>query len=198
MTWLRPFLPRIRLPSQVAGDRLVGGLGGPFADVDHVGDPGLLRACRAARDPAGPAAAQRLLQQGAQLAAGLAVQRLVDRLVGHPQPLVVGMVLTQPAGDLLRRPASGQPGRDRVVQPPFGDQPPRLRPARPTPGQPDRLRRPVGRPAAAPGDLAVHHQEVPTSPAATARPDSPAASPREISSRSAPVNAVPRTRHSYR
>src|SRR6185437_3745098 len=64
----------------VAGHGPVGGLGGPFADADQAGDPGPAGVvARAGAALAGPAAAQRLVDLGAQAALALHEQRLVDR-----------------------------------------------------------------------------------------------------------------------
>src|SRR5438445_9201672 len=45
------------------------------------------------------------VQLPAQLSARLDIQRLVNRLVADPHPLIVGMVELQSGRDLLRRPA---------------------------------------------------------------------------------------------
>jgi len=86
----------------------------------------LFGAASAARAPPG---AQRQLQLRPQLAACLQEQRLVDRLVGHVHPRIVGMVLFQSARDLLRREVIPQFFRDRVVQSLIFLQLPRFRPS---------------------------------------------------------------------
>ena len=72
------------------------------------------------------------LELSLQLAAGLQVQGLIDRLVGHAHRLVIRMVFGQAAGDLLRRPLFGQPIGHRVVQPPVQLKLARLRPGTPS------------------------------------------------------------------
>ena len=73
---------QIALP--VAGDGAVISLGGALCDVDHVRDPVAALAGLAARATQRPPGPQALGQIAAQRAAGLDVQRLVDRLVRHP------------------------------------------------------------------------------------------------------------------
>ncbi len=78
----------VRAQDQVAlpvpGHGSVVGFSRAFADRDDVGEGGLAcggAAPRSAHRPAGP---QLLVQVSAQMPAALDVQRLVDRLVGHP------------------------------------------------------------------------------------------------------------------
>src|SRR3954454_22659325 len=89
------------------GQRAVRSLGGPLGDEDLVLDP----FPAAVGPPAGfaqrPAGAQARGQLAAQRAAALNVEGLVDRLVRDPHRLIVGELLDQPSGDLLRAPLLG-------------------------------------------------------------------------------------------
>ena len=85
------------------GDGAIVGLGGPLGDVDHVRDPVLALPGLAAGAPQRPSGAQAPGQVAAQRSAGLHVQRLIDGLGRHAHLRVLGELLAQPAGDLLRR-----------------------------------------------------------------------------------------------
>src|SRR4030095_1624787 len=52
--------------------------------------------------------AQVLDQRFFEHAAGLNEQTAIDRLVRHPQCLILGVVTLQPPGDLLRRPVASE------------------------------------------------------------------------------------------
>src|ERR1700689_1884082 len=82
---------------------------------------------------------QRLLQH----APGLNEQTAIDRLVRHPERLVLGVVEPQPPGDLLRRPVALQKPRDDSPQLRVCGQLTRLGPQRPMPGLSIRGRRAV-------------------------------------------------------
>lgn len=77
-------------------------------DADHVGNlPAPVLAGRAGTAPTA-ALAQQGEQLFLQLPAGVGVDGVVDRLVGHALAWVVGMHALQCAGDLLGRPAPEQ------------------------------------------------------------------------------------------
>src|SRR3954451_801771 len=69
------------------------------------------------RTPAGAAPPEVGGELAAQLAAGLDVERLVDRLVADPHLRVLGVFDLQSGRYLLRGPAPGQPGLDRCPKP---------------------------------------------------------------------------------
>jgi hypothetical protein len=89
----------------VAGNRAVFGLGGAFADQRlrcdvrprPLSGPG-------SRDPKRPSGAQAGDQLAVERAAGLHVERLVDRLVADPHRLIIGELDREPVHDLLRAP----------------------------------------------------------------------------------------------
>ncbi|SDO78031.1 hypothetical protein SAMN04489708_103207 [Paracidovorax cattleyae] len=85
-------------------------------NADHVGD--LSAPVLAGGAGAAPAAA--LAQQGEQLLlqlpAGIGVDGVVDRFVGHALAWVIGMHALQCAGDLLGRPAPEQKIADRAPE----------------------------------------------------------------------------------
>ena len=128
-------VPMIRSPSQCPGTARSIGLGRAFADVDHVGDPVLALTGLAARDPQRPARTQTTRQLPFQRAARLHVQRLVDRLGRHPHLRLVGEILAQPSGDLLRRVPLGQLGLHPLAQHQVGRQLRRLRSTGPLVGE---------------------------------------------------------------
>jgi hypothetical protein len=102
-------LPITRSPSQWPGTaRSSASAGRSVGDVDHVGDAVLALAGRATRLAQRAAGAQVLGQLAIERAARLHVQRLVDRLRGHPHLRLVGELAAQPAGDLLGRVAPRQ------------------------------------------------------------------------------------------
>ena len=138
----------IRSPSQWPGHRPVVGLGGPLGDVDHVRDPVLALPGLAAGLAQRPPGAQTAGQLPAQRAARLHVQRLVDRLGGHPHLRIVGELDAQPAGDLLRRvPPSADTVLNLPAQRQVRRQLRRLRPRGTLIGQRVRRRRPIAAPA---------------------------------------------------
>ena len=149
---------QVALPE--AGHGPVGGLGRALADVDHADDGSPAHRGAGARHPAGAALAQRKSELGAQLAPGLQVQRLVDRLVRHPPSVILGVVGAQPLGHLPRRPPLSQPVVDGVVQFPVRFQHTLLRP------RPPRVRailgghRPIRTPPTIAGDLPRHHRMI--------------------------------------
>jgi hypothetical protein len=87
----------------VPGNCSVVCLGGAFGDHHHVGDPAAPLVVFAVWFPDRSAGAQMLRQLLFQAAAGLDIERLVDRLVGHPHLRIVREVEHQSPGDLLRR-----------------------------------------------------------------------------------------------
>lgn len=110
---LLALIPTIRSPFPVAGDGPVVGLGGAFADQDHVADLRPRRPPRLAPVPTDRAAgAEVFVQVSAQVPAALDEQGLVDRLVRHVHLRPVrerpGQVIT----DLLRGPVPHQPQLD--------------------------------------------------------------------------------------
>src|SRR5664280_1393010 len=111
-------LPDDQVPLPETRHRPIPGLRRPLADVRHV--PDLPHTARGTRpvDTLGSSLPQRQLQLGPQLTAGLQVQRLIDRLVGHPHHRIVGMSHHEPGTDLLRRPFPGQSTVHLVMQPP--------------------------------------------------------------------------------
>ena len=86
--------------------------------------------CRLGTRIARPVRRQRS-QLAAQCAARLHVQRLIDRLGRHPHLRLVGVILAQPAGDLLRGVPLGQLGLDPLAQHLVGHQLRWFRAARP-------------------------------------------------------------------
>jgi hypothetical protein len=119
---------QVALP--VAGHRAVIGLGGTLADVDHVGD--LIAALVGA--PAGaserPPGAQALGQIAAQRAAGLDIERLIDRLGRHPHLSDRQELAAQAADDLLGRVAPSEIFLHLAAQPLVDRELGRLGPAR--------------------------------------------------------------------
>ena len=117
----------------VPWDRPVGYLRGPLLDADHVRQlpPAVVRqptmACPSALVPV----AQVGQQLPPQLAAGQHVQVRVDRLVRDPHGRIVRILRFQPGGNLLGRPALGQPSDHVGPQPPVQDQRPRASPSTP-------------------------------------------------------------------
>jgi hypothetical protein len=100
----------------VAGHGPVGGLGGTFADHDHVLDAAGVRTT-APGAALGPPGAQATGQLPAQLTAALHEQGLVDGLVAHPHHGIACELDPQPGRDLLRRPPGLQPPADLGSQP---------------------------------------------------------------------------------
>ena len=129
--WERPPRPMIRSPSQKPGTARSAASAGRSLMNDHAHDGSPAHRGAGARHPTGAALAQRECELGAQLAPGLQVQRLVDRLVRHPPSLILGVVGAQPLRDLPRRPPLSQPVVDRVVQFPVRFQHTLLRPRPP-------------------------------------------------------------------
>jgi len=86
----------------VTGHRPVLDLGRPVADHDHrIDEPGSAGGRVTVRLAAGAPGAQRGGDLPAQAAAGLQVERLVDRLRAHPHLRLVGVVDAQSVADLL-------------------------------------------------------------------------------------------------
>ena len=173
----------------VAGHRPVVGLGGPFADVERAAELALAVHHRVAQRPAGGVSAAQIAGQLlAQRASGLHEQRQVDRLVRHAHLRVVGELHQQPPRDLLRRPAQLELRLDHRPQPLTGRQLRWLR--APSPPQRSHISRQARYRRRPPLhlDLTSHRRRRPPKPAAITRSDSPPASPREISSRSANDN----------
>src|SRR5664279_4621102 len=110
--------PMIKSPSQKPRHRPILGLRRPLADVHHVPDLPLTARGTRPVDTLSSSLPQRQLQLGPQLTAGRQVQRLIDRLVGHPHLRIVGMSHHEPGTDLLRRPIPGQSTVHLVMQPP--------------------------------------------------------------------------------
>src|SRR5664279_629945 len=108
----------IKSPSQKPGTARSSASARPLADVHHAPDLPLTARGTRPVDTLGPSLPQRQLQLGPQLTAGLQVQRLIDRLVGHPHLRIVGMSHHEPGTDLLRRPFPCQPTVHLVMQPP--------------------------------------------------------------------------------
>jgi len=105
--------------------------------------------------------AQGQAQLGPQLTAGLQVQRLVDRLVRHPQSLVPGELFRQSTTHLPRGPLVRQPVPDRLVQPFIFNQNTFVRPT-PVPVRAFLGRnRPIRPPATMPVDLPRHNRLMP-------------------------------------
>lgn len=78
-------------------------LGWPIADHDHRIDEAVLTLIGpAVWFTAGTAGSKRLGHFAFEPAAGLEVQRLVDRFVAHAHALVIRVVLDQTMGDLFR------------------------------------------------------------------------------------------------
>jgi hypothetical protein len=101
---------QVALP--VSRDGAVLDLGRTLGDRDHVLDvPAPLDMPLALAAIA--AGSQLLGQLPAQLAAGLHIQRAVDRLVADPHAPILRMLALQSGRDLLRRPAFRQPPLDR-------------------------------------------------------------------------------------
>ena len=101
-TALAPFLPMMRSPLPVAGNRAVVGLGWPLADHPHVRHrAGPLRGALGLAP--GASRSQASGEFPAQFASALHVEALVDRLVAHAHPGVVGVVKEQSIRDLLGR-----------------------------------------------------------------------------------------------
>src|SRR4029450_13315842 len=82
-----------------------------------------------ARPPAGVAPAQVVSEFLPQRAAGLPIQREIDRLVRHAHLRVVRISDLQPTRDLLRRPPQLELRLDHLAEPLTAGQ---LRPLRPT------------------------------------------------------------------
>ena len=80
----------------------VSGLSRPFPDRDDPGDPTGVARAGTSRFPRAAAGAQMRGERAFELAFGLHEQRLVDRFVTHPHPLVVREQPRQRRGDLLR------------------------------------------------------------------------------------------------
>src|SRR6476646_10748375 len=95
---------------------------------------------------------QRLLQY----ASGLDEQTAIDRLVRHPERLVLGVLESQPPGDLLRRPVALQKPCDDSPQLRVCGQLTRLGPQCPMPGLSIRGRRAVATSTTVAGNLAAH------------------------------------------
>ena len=109
--------------------------------------------------------AQMLDQLLLQRAAGLHVQPAIDRLVRHPQRLILGVGPLQPPGDLLRRPVVPELCRPRAPQVRVRGELTRLGAQRSTPGLPIRGLGPVGTRAAVASDLATDRRGRATQPA---------------------------------
>ena len=181
-------VPSIRSPSQCPGTaRSLASAGRSLMWTMPAQLALAVRHRQPARPAPGPAAAQVAGQLLAQRPAGLHEQRQVDRLVRHPHLRVVGIARRQPTRDLLRRPAQLQLALHhlrsrghRPASPASDDAPPQRPPVSgdsPIPASPA-----VGR------HLPTHRRRCRPSPLAIPRSDPPAASPREISSRSASDN----------
>jgi len=127
----------------VAGHAALVGLGRALGDRDHVGDAVLALAGLAARLAQRPAGAQVARQLTLERAPRLDVERLVDRLRGHPHLRVVGEAAAQPPGDLLGRVATNQIVLHDPAQREVGRELGRLGAARAVVGQRVRHRRAV-------------------------------------------------------
>lgn len=111
--------------------KTVGGPGGPgvaevgrpLGDHHHLGgEPGGAPLGCPVRLAAGAAGAQGVGDFAAQAAAGLHIDRLVDRLRAHSHHLVVRMVDDQSVADLFGRPLQGEFAADVVAQRPGSGQ----------------------------------------------------------------------------
>ena len=185
-----------QVPFPMPGHRPVGGLGGPVADHHHVlelpgaGMPGPpWPAHRPARPQAGG-------QLPAQSAPALHIQRLVDRLVGHPHLALVGEPRGQGVADLPRRPLlafsqSSTCARSTGSPASFATFGRRARPSAATWAPSARYRPRLVRFRATSRHTVLAGRP---SPAAIARSDQPAARPTAISSRSATPRYRPPTR----
>ena len=101
----------------VARDGAVFNLRRPLRDRHHLADLSALAQARAARPAAGSLGPQIGRKLAAQLAPGLDIERLVDRLVADPQLRIIGIVGSQSGRYLLRRPAPQKACLDRGQQP---------------------------------------------------------------------------------
>jgi hypothetical protein len=169
----------------MAGHGPIGRLGRSLADVEGVAElASTLGEALGSGIAHRPPGAQATLQLPAERAAALDEQRQVDRLVRHPQHQILRGGQRQPAGDLLGRPPQGQLGLDHRPQPRLDCQLGRLGPLGPPKrGGVGRL----GPVATRPPLLASSRDTVDgarPSRLAIARQESPAATPRLISSRS--------------
>ena len=122
-------------------------------------------------------------------AAGLYEQRAIDRLVRHPQRLILGVGNLQPPGDLLRRPVVSELRVHDAPQARVRDELTRLGAQRWMPGLPIRGLCSVGPgpPLRVTSRLIVEGAR--PRPQAIWRKEWPCTRPREISSRSAIVRA---------
>jgi len=107
-------LDQIALP--VAGDLATLDLDRSVMDRDHVAQASAPVLAAAAGQARLVGLAQGPDQQLAQFPAGLGVDVGVDGLVADPFGGFLGMHLRESPGDLLRRPASPQPGVDHLLQ----------------------------------------------------------------------------------
>ena len=97
--------------------RPVSDLGRALRDHHLVGEISPALGTGASPGPTlGPPAAQAFDQLTARATSALDEERLVDRLVAHPHHRIVGMLETQPVGDLLGRPQLGEPLGDELAQ----------------------------------------------------------------------------------
>src|SRR5580658_141218 len=86
---------------------------------------------RAAHAPLRPQAVHQLFLQHST---GLDEQTAINRLVGHAQALVIGILGLQPSGNLFGRPVQDQFTRNDVPQPAVDSKPALLRSHGPVPG----------------------------------------------------------------
>ncbi len=144
----------------MSGDLAAGDLGGAGVDAGHAHDPGSWAGGAAAGAALRASGAQRDSPSG-KLALGQGVEPGVDRIVGHPPSVLVGVLIAQPARDLVRGAPGPQFGHDLFAQHQVHVE---LAYLGPMPVRRGLMGGPVAFPPAVPGNLPRHHAGVPADP----------------------------------
>src|SRR5271155_3101789 len=126
---LRAAQDEVALP--IAGYRPVGDLRWALADVDHVQDAAAAFIGASLWFASRAPGAQVFMQLTAQAATALHINRLIDRLVGHPHLQIIGKVPGQPSGDLLETVLVVESSLHLIVEPLVEGQLARPGPTRP-------------------------------------------------------------------
>src|SRR6266849_471047 len=128
--------PAQQIPFPMTRNRSVFCLRRSFPNRNSIDDlsSGLPARAGMSRAAHAPVRAQVVQQLLFQYSARLNEQATVNRLVGHSQALVIGMLGLQPSGNLLRRPVQDQFTRNDVPQLAVHSQKAALRSQRPFPG----------------------------------------------------------------